>query len=87
MIAIQDEWSIIEEGFDPERHEACESLFSIGNGHMGQRANFEEHYSGPSLQALRRWRLLSDKTRVGCGKTAIRVFRQSAQCANWIGVD
>ena len=26
-----------------------ESIFSIGNGYMGQRANFEEHYSGDSL--------------------------------------
>ncbi len=43
---IPDKWSIIEEGFDPENVEASESLFSLGNGAMGQRANFEEHYSG-----------------------------------------
>ena len=40
-----DNWSIIEEGFDVERVKSSESLFSIGNGAMGQRANFEEHYS------------------------------------------
>ena len=39
-----DNWSIIEEGFDVERVKSSESLFSIGNGAMGQRANFEEHY-------------------------------------------
>ena len=39
-----DNWSIIEEGFDAERVKSSESLFSIGNGAMGQRANFEETY-------------------------------------------
>jgi maltose phosphorylase len=37
-----DNWSIIEEGFDAESVKSSESLFSIGNGAMGQRANFEE---------------------------------------------
>ena len=40
-----DNWSIIEEGFDVERVKSSESLFSIGNGAMGQRANFEESYT------------------------------------------
>jgi maltose phosphorylase len=35
-------WSLIEECFDKERVKSSESLFSIGNGAMGQRANFEE---------------------------------------------
>ncbi|MGB5386845.1 MAG: hypothetical protein WBN20_08685, partial [Eudoraea sp.] len=43
---IADEWSIIEEGFKRENVKSSESLFSIGNGAMGQRANFEEQYSG-----------------------------------------
>ena len=41
-----DEWLIIEEGFHPELNRESESIFSIGNGYMGQRANFEEKYSG-----------------------------------------
>ena len=45
-----DEWKIIEEGFDPQLHQSSESIFSLGNGKMGQRANFEECYSGESLQ-------------------------------------
>ena len=36
-----DEWKIIENGFDAENHELSESIFSLGNGRMGQRANFE----------------------------------------------
>mgnify|MGYP000895411563 FL=1 len=47
---IPNEWSIIENGFDAENVEASESLFSIGNGSMGQRANFEEDYSGSTFQ-------------------------------------
>ena len=48
-----NEWSIIEEGFDVERVKSSESLFSIGNGAMGQRANFEEQYLGVDVPADR----------------------------------
>ena len=39
-------WHIIEEGFNPILNRISESIFSIGNGKFGQRANFEENYSG-----------------------------------------
>ena len=39
------EWSIIESKYSPETVVSAESLFSLGNGAMGQRANFEENYS------------------------------------------
>ena len=45
----ENEWSVIEEGFDAKRVMACESIFSIGNGKFGQRANFEEDFSGKHL--------------------------------------
>ena len=41
---IPNSWSIIENEFDADNVKASESLFSIGNGAMGQRANFEENY-------------------------------------------
>jgi maltose phosphorylase len=44
-----DPWCIIEEGFHESKQLASESIFSLGNGHIGQRANFEEHYSGESM--------------------------------------
>jgi maltose phosphorylase len=47
-----DNWSIIEEGFDAESVKSSESLFSIGNGAMGQRANFEENYTGETFQEV-----------------------------------
>ena len=45
----ENEWSVIEEGYDAKRVMACESIFSIGNGKFGQRANFEEDFSGEHL--------------------------------------
>jgi maltose phosphorylase len=37
-----DNWSIIEEGFDAERVKSSESLFSIGNGAMGQEPTLKK---------------------------------------------
>ena len=59
-------WHIIEEGFDPHYNKIAESVFSIGNGRMGQRANFEEAYSGETLQgSYVAGVYYPDKTRVG----------------------
>ena len=35
-----DPWCIIEEGFHQNKQLASESIFSLGNGQIGQRANF-----------------------------------------------
>lgn len=45
-----EEWKIIEDYFNPENNEVSESIFSLANGKMGHRANFEEFYSGRTLQ-------------------------------------
>ena len=42
-------WSIISNDFKKDQILSCESIFSIGNGDIGQRANFEEDYSGKQL--------------------------------------
>jgi len=64
-----DNWSIIEDGFDASHVKSSESLFSIGNGAMGQRANFEEHYSGDTFQgSYIAGVYYPDKTRVGWWK-------------------
>ena len=66
---IADNWKIIEEGFDVTRVESSESIFSIGNGAMGQRANFEEDYSGQTLQGSYIGGVYyPDKTKVGWWK-------------------
>lgn len=84
-----DEWNIIEEGFDPDLNEISESLFSIGNGHMGQRANFEEAYSGKTLQGNYIAGIYyPDKTRVGWWKNGYpEYFAKVLNAANWIGID
>ena len=83
------EWSIIEEGFDPENVEASESLFSIGNGSMGQRANFEENYSGKTFQGSYIGGIYyPDKTRVGWWKNGYpEYFAKVLNAPNWIGID
>lgn len=84
-----DEWSIMEEHFDPDRQELSESLFSIGNGHMGGRGNFEERYSGPSLQGnYMAGVYYPDKTRVGWWKNGYpEYFAKVLNSVNWIGID
>lgn len=73
-----DNWSIIEEGFDADRVKSSESLFSIGNGAMGQRANFEEQYTGPTFQGsyIAGGVYYPDKTRVVGGKMVIQNILQ-----------
>jgi maltose phosphorylase len=84
-----DEWNIIEEGFDPTLNEISESLFSIGNGHMGQRANFEETYTGKTLQGNYVAGIYyPDKTRVGWWKNGYpEYFAKVLNAANWIGIE
>ncbi|MFB9055522.1 glycoside hydrolase family 65 protein [Mariniflexile ostreae] len=84
-----DNWSIIEEGFDPSRVKSSESLFSIGNGAMGQRANFEEHYSGPTFQgSYIAGVYYPDKTRVGWWKNGYpEYFAKVLNAPSWIGIN
>jgi len=84
-----DEWQIIEETFDPAHHEMAESIFSIGNGHMGHRANFEETYSGHTLQGTYVGGVYyPDKTRVGWWKNGYpEYFAKVLNAPSWIGID
>jgi maltose phosphorylase len=84
-----DEWKIIEEGFDPGYNTISESIFSLGNGRMGQRANFEEAYSGETLSGnYVAGVYYPDKTRVGWWKNGYpEYFAKVINAANWIGID
>jgi len=84
-----DPWKIIEEGFDMKNHTASESLFSLGNGRFGQRANFEEKYSGKSLQGnYVAGVYYPDKTRVGWWKNGYpEYFAKVLNAPNWIGIN
>ncbi len=84
-----DPWSIIEEGFNKELVKSSESIFSLGNGHMGQRANFEESYSGDTFQgSYIAGVYYPDKTRVGWWKNGYpEYFAKVLNAPNWIGVN
>lgn len=86
---IRHEWKIIEEGFEQENNRISESIFSIGNGSMGQRANFEEKYSGETLRgAYISGIYYPDKTRVGWWKNGYpEYFAKIINSTNWIGIN
>ncbi len=86
---VKDEWSIIENKFNPEYNRISESIFSIGNGRMGQRANFEESYSGDSMQgSYLAGVYYPDKTRVGWWKNGYpEYFAKVVNSINWIGIN
>ena len=86
---IPNNWSILEEGFEPDQVKASESLFSIGNGAMGQRANFEEKYSGPTFQgSYIAGVYYPDKTRVGWWKNGYpEYFAKVLNAPSWIGIN
>ncbi|MCG1037759.1 glycoside hydrolase family 65 protein [Polaribacter sargassicola] len=85
---IPNEWSILEEGFDAKMVKSSESLFSIGNGVMGQRANFEERYTGETFQGSYIGGVYyPDKTRVGWWKNGYpEYFAKVLNAPNWIGI-
>jgi len=86
---IADPWSLIEQGFKPKRVESSESLFSIGNGASGQRANFEEQYSGNTFQGSYIAGIYyPDKTKVGWWKNGYpNYFAKVLNAPSWIGIN
>ncbi len=81
-------WKVIEEGFNPEMNEIAESIFSIGNGMMGQRANLEETFTGKSLQGTYVGGVYyPDKTRVGWWKNGYpEYFAKVINSTYWSGL-
>src|SRR5690606_31574944 len=72
-----------------EHNEFSESIFSIGNGRMGQRANFEETYSGKTMQgSYLAGVYYPDKTRGGWWKNGYpEYFAKVINTVHWIGLD
>jgi len=83
------EWTIEEEGFHPEINREAESIFSIGNGYMGHRANFEEKYSGDSLQGSYVAGIYyPDRTKVGWWKVGYpEYYAKIPNSPKYIGID
>ncbi len=83
-----NDWKVIESSFHPEYQRSSESIFSIGNGKFGQRANFEEHYSGDHHQGSYVAGIYyPDKTKVGWWKNGYpEYFAKVLNSINWIGL-
>lgn len=83
-----DDWKIIETRFEPERGRDSESIFALGNGMMGQRANFEETYSGDTLQGTYVAGIYyPDKTMVGWWKNGYpEYFAKVPNAPSWTGI-
>ena len=88
LFEIHD-WKIIEQEFNPSKQKQAESIFSIGNGSFGQRANFEEKYTGDTLQGSYVGGVYyPDKTRVGWWKNGYpEYFAKVLNSCNWIGIN
>ncbi len=84
-----DSWKIIENGFNDKNNKVSESIFSLGNGYMGQRANFEEGYTGSTLSGTYMAGIYyPDKTKFGWWKNGYpEYFAKVLNCTNWIGID
>lgn len=82
------EWQIIEEGLNPHYNRISESVFSLGNGRMGQRATFEEDYSGETHQgSYVAGVYYPDKTRVGWWKNGYpEYFAKVLNAPSWIEI-
>ena len=83
-----DGWKIIEEGFHPEKNRVSESLFSLGNGRMGVRGNFEETYSGDTLPGSYIGGIYyPEPIKAGAHPVGLpRYYTKMPNAANWIGV-
>ena len=81
-------WNIIIKGFNKADITKHESIFSLGNGAMGMRANFEEDYTGDTLQGSYIGGVYyPDKTRVGWWKNGYpEYFAKVLNAPNWIGL-
>ena len=81
-------WNIIIKGFNKADITKHESIFSLGNGAMGMRANFEEDYTGDTLQGSYIGGVYyPDKTRVGWWKNGYpEYFAKVLNAPSWIGL-
>ena len=89
MAGTVDQWKLELSTWDAAQVQGFESILSIGNGRIGQRANFEEAYSGASLQgSYLAGVYYPDKTKVGWWKNGYpEYFAKVLNSTNWIGID
>jgi len=82
---VAEDWRVVERGFDPANMRSSESIFSLGNGRFGQRANHEEGYSGDHmLGSYVGGVYYPDRTKVGWWKNGYpEYFAKVFNATNW----
>ena len=82
---VAEDWRVVERGFDPANMRSSESIFSLGNGRFGQRANHEEGYSGDhKLGSYVGGVYYPDRTKVGWWKNGYpEYFAKVLNATNW----
>lgn len=83
-----DVWQVIEDEFHADNLRSSESIFSLGNGRLGQRGNFEETYSSDTLPGSYVAGItFLDHTRVGWWKNGYpRFFSRIPNAPDWSGI-
>ena len=83
-----DPWKVVETGFSPDRQRSSESIFSLGNGRFGQRANHEELYTGDHLRGSYVGGVYyPDKTKVGWWKNGYpEYFAKVLNAPDWTSI-
>jgi len=78
-------WSIINNNYEKDQVLSSESIFSLGNGEIGQRANFEEDFTGEqSIGNYISGIYFKDLTKVGWWKNGYPdYFAKMVNCPNW----
>jgi maltose phosphorylase len=86
---VAEDWRVVERGFDPANMRSSESIFSLGNGRFGQRANHEEGYTGDHmLGSYVGGVYYPDRTRVGWWKNGYpEYFAKVLNATNWTRVE
>ncbi|MWV45565.1 family 65 glycosyl hydrolase [Paenibacillus sp. HJL G12] len=79
-----DPWSVVEEGFDPERNRVSESIFALGNEYMGVRGYPEEGYSGDTLLGSYFNGLYEEMPVQGHYRGTIRSLRFMVNAVDWL---
>lgn len=89
MVFEYNEFKVIENELNKDELRFSESIMSLANEYMGMRGNFEEKYSGDSLQGTYIggvW--FPDKTKVGWWKNGYpEYFGKMINSPNFIGIN
>ena len=82
-------WALIENGFHPEYNILTEGLMCMANGYASQRANFEERFTGETVQGNYLNGITHPETshEGKCKKGTPEIPKGDINAADWRGID